>query len=130
MSLWRRAAFRPVSAQAQRLADRALPKGILLALEPVLRRGWLPEAQDAPVAAISCAPRLCRHHSRADLDNALRPNTRAGGTIDTALRRGSSNDHPVARVVAQDILAESVLAGGAGRLHAPGRSKSSACVHA
>ena len=103
MSLWRRAALRPVSTQAQRAAGRALQKGIWLAVESVLRCGRLPAAQDTPVAEVSRPPRVSRHHRGADLDDAIRRNTCTGGPIDAGLRRRPPNGHPMAGVVAQDI---------------------------
>ena len=66
-----RAAFGIVWPQAARLAGWARP-GICRAFQLLLRGGWLPQAHDPAVAALSGPPRLPRHRGDVDLGDAAR----------------------------------------------------------
>src|SRR6516162_4443312 len=120
MFVWRCAPLRPVSAQGQGPADRARQEGLLLAVQLLLRRGWVPPARHAAIAAVSRPPGVPRHHGGADLGDAARRNSSASGAAVAAYRGVAANRCALAGMVAHDVRAEPVLAGGAGGVHAAG----------
>jgi hypothetical protein len=112
MFVWRCAPLRPVSAQAQGLADRVGQEGLLLAVQLLLRRGWMPPSRHAAIAAVSRRPGVPRHHGGADLGDAARRNNSASDAAVAAYRGVAANRCALAGKSFEDSLTKRQYARG------------------